>query len=95
MLRAWSPEGGFTDVMTIPGGDLDGVEVAAGRILVASQVDSTLWIVRGAEPAPLARLEGAPADIGVDAGRGRVAIPYISRNLVEIWRVPELAGSEP
>lgn len=95
MLRAWSPEGGFTDVVTIPGGDLDGVEVAAGRILVASQVDSTLWIVRGAEPAPLARLEGAPADIGVDVGRGRVAIPYISRNLVEIWRVPELAGSEP
>lgn len=90
VIRAWAPDAGFSDVVDLPGGNFDGIEVVGGRIVVASQNDSTLWLVESGVPRPAARLDGRPADIGLDAGRGRVAIPYISRNLVEIWALPSL-----
>lgn len=90
VIRAWSPDDGFEDVVTVDGGNFDGVEVLGGRVLLASQNDSSLWVVEGDRPRRAARLAGQPADIGVDPGRGHVAIPYISRNLVEIWALPEL-----
>jgi hypothetical protein len=31
---------------------------------------------------------GRPADIGVDTRRGRVAVPYIALNRVDIWALP-------
>lgn len=93
VIRAWSPDDGFEDVVTIDGGNFDGIEVLSDRILLASQNDSSLWVVEGGTPRRGARLAGQPADIGVDTRRGHVAIPYISRNLVEIWALPELAPS--
>lgn len=93
MLRSWSPETGFSEVVTIPGGNFDGIEVVNDRIVVASQTDSTLWVVEGTTPTPATRVQGRPADIAVDPSRGRVAIPYIDLNLVEIWHVVELGGS--
>lgn len=90
VIRAWSPDGGFEDVVTIAGGNFDGVEVLDDRVILASQNDSSLWVVEGDTPRRAARLAGQPADIGVDPGRGHVAIPYIARNLVEIWALPEL-----
>ena len=87
-LRSWSPGNGFNDVATVPGGNFDGVEVMDGRIVLASQTDSTLWAVEAGAPTRVTALDGAPADIGVDPDRSRVAIPYIARDLVEIWSVP-------
>lgn len=95
VIRAWTPDGGFSEVVTIPGGNFDGIEIVRGRIVVASQNDSTLWIVESGTPRPAARLGGQPADIGADVRRGRIAIPYISRNLVEIWHLPSLAADGP
>lgn len=95
MIRSWASDVGFSDVVTIPGGNFDGIEIVDGRPVVASQNDSTLWIVESGTPRPAARLAGQPADIAVDAGRARVAVPYISRNLVEIWHVPSLGGDGP
>jgi len=92
MIRAWSPTSGFSDVVTLDGGNFDGIELAGDWLLVASQSDSTLWVVDDGTPQRAARLGGTPADIGVDAGRGRVAIPYISRDLVEIWHLPGMGG---
>lgn len=94
IIRAWTAEGGFEDVVTVDGGNFDGIEVVGDRIILASQNDSSLWVVAGGTPRRVARLGGQPADIGVDAGRGHVAIPYISRNLVEIWEVPGLGRGE-
>ena len=36
----------------------------------------------------LAAASLAPADIGVDTKRNRVAVPFVARNLVEIWQLP-------
>lgn len=92
-IRSWSPQDGFADVVTLDGSNIDGIEVVGGTIVAASQADSTLWVVAAGMPRPAARLGGRPADIGVDVARSRVAIPYISRNLVEIWEVPGLGGA--
>jgi sugar lactone lactonase YvrE len=79
------------------GAQFDGVEVLAGaggpRVLVASQADSSLHLFTGAAGArltgrPVVRLAGRPADIAVDTRRGRVAVPYVARNRVEIWQLP-------
>lgn len=70
-------------------GRLDGVEVVAGRILVASQSDSTLHRVEEDALAPVIRVDGAPADLGIDTRRGRVAVPYVALDRVDVWRLPD------
>ena len=67
----------------------DGVEVLSGdRVLVASQSDSSLHLFTGATGRAIIRTGGAPADIAVDTKRNRVAVPFVDRNLVEIWKLP-------
>lgn len=71
------------------GEEMDGLEVI-GRdsILVASQKDSSLHVVTSAGGAAVIRLRGEPADIAWDPGRRVVAVPYISRDTVELFRLP-------
>lgn len=89
MLRSWDPETGeIRDVMTLPGGRFDGIEVVAGGVLVASQVDTTLYLLQEGAARPLIGVEGRPADIGVDTRRGRVAVPYIALDRVDVWEIP-------
>lgn len=72
-----------------PGAKFDGVEVIGpGELLVASQEDSSLHLVTEEESTALVQLGGRPADIGYDPSRNRVAVPYIDRDLVEIWQLP-------
>jgi hypothetical protein len=71
------------------GSKFDGVEVlSGGRVLVASQGDSSLHLFTGGTGHPIIRTGGAPADIAVDTKRNRVAVPFVDRNLVEIWQLP-------
>ena len=71
-------------------GRYDGVEVVSdGRILVAAWNDSTVSEVVGKELRPLIRGVPTPADIGVDAEQGVVAIPILRNDRVELWRLPE------
>lgn len=91
-IRAWSPGGGLTEVATSDGGYFDGVEVVGGRILVASQADSTLRVVSDGRSRPLIRVPGEPADIGVDTKRVRVAVPYIALDRVDVWALPQPDG---
>jgi hypothetical protein len=69
-------------------GRLDGVEVVDGRLIVASQTDSTLHVLDGDTLRPLVRVAGEPADIGIDTRRGRVAVPYVGLDRVDVWRLP-------
>jgi len=89
-ILAWRP--GTTTlepVGTSSGGRYDGVELlAGGRVLVASQADSSLHLFAEGQGRPVIRLEGGPADIGVDTRRNRVAVPFVARNRVEIWDIP-------
>ncbi len=88
-FRAWRPgERGLRVVATSPGGNFDGIEVVGSRVLVASQTDSSLHVLENGAGRRLIRLSGRPADIGVDTRRGRVAIPFVALNRVEIWSLP-------
>jgi hypothetical protein len=69
-------------------GRLDGIEPLDRRLLVASQRDSTIMLMDAGEIRPLIRVAGAPADIGVDRRRRRVAVPYIALNRVDVWQLP-------
>lgn len=88
-FRAWRPGQAALEVAaTSPGGRFDGIEAVGARVLVASQRDSSLHVLENGTGRRLIRLGGAPADIGVDTRRGRVAIPFVARNVVEIWALP-------
>jgi hypothetical protein len=88
-VQAWRPGTRTIEAVGSPGpGGFDGIELWGDRILVASQSDSTLRELGAGGEGTMLRLPGAPADIGIDMRRGRVAIPMMDRNQVEIWSLP-------
>ncbi|MCC6930244.1 MAG: SMP-30/gluconolactonase/LRE family protein [Gemmatimonadaceae bacterium] len=89
-ITAWKPgEQGVTKLATGPG-SYDGVEVLAdGRILVTSWADSSLSLVAN---GAVTRVKGgmeAPADIGVDTRRQRVAVPRFNAGRVDYVAIPK------
>lgn len=74
-----------TVVASGPGG-YDGLEVLPdGRILVTSWSDSSVSVVEGTGLRKLIAGVSAPADIGIDTKRMRVALPRFELGTVEIW----------
>ena len=88
-VRTWSPGGGVQDLLTTSAGFMDGIEIIDGRVIVASQADSSLHVLEGGVDRLLVSVAGAPADIGVDVERRRVAVPYIDLGRVDIWSLVE------
>lgn len=87
-VRSLARDGTIAVVATAPAGRVDGIEVVPSGILIATQEDSSLWIVgAGAAPQQVVRTRGRPADIGYDARRALVAVPYIALNRVDVWQV--------
>jgi sugar lactone lactonase YvrE len=89
-IRSWTAGSKTLNQIGRSGGSkFDGVEVlSGGRVLVASQADSSLHLFAGGIGRPIIHTGGAPADIAVDTKRNRVAVPFVDRNLVEIWQLP-------
>lgn len=87
----WTPDDPTLTIEgAVSGAQMDGVEVVGdGSLVISTQADSSLHAVVDGTDRVLAGLEGRPADIGYDTQRNRVAVPYIARNLVEIWQLPE------
>lgn len=88
-ISAWKPgEKTVTTLATGPG-SYDGLEVLAdGRLLVTSWADSSLNVV---DNGTVTRLKGdldAPADIGVDTKRNRIAVPRFNAGRVEYVSIP-------
>ena len=93
-ILGWKPgQTSPTTVATGPG-QFDGLEVLGdGRILASSWADST--ITAYSAPAAGGTMTGtklftgiaAPADIGVDTRRSRVAVPMFNDNRVEIYQL--------
>lgn len=79
---------GLTEVGSSAGGDFDGVGIVDGRVLLASQADSSLRVLSEGGSRIVIRVPGRPADIGVDTRRRRVAVPYIALDRVDVWRLP-------
>ncbi|MFL5636575.1 MAG: hypothetical protein ACJ79F_07685 [Gemmatimonadaceae bacterium] len=90
VIKAWTPGSKTLSIIgRSAGSKFDGVEILPGdRVLVASQKDSSLHLFTGGTGRPIIRTSGAPADIAVDTKRNRVAVPFVDRNLVEIWEIP-------
>ena len=90
-LKAWRPaEGALIEIGRLSeGGNIDGLEEYDGRLIVASQADQAIWSWRDGEAVKLFDTPGRPADIGIDSRRGRIAVPYIALDRVEIWALPE------
>ena len=90
-LKAWRPsDGELVELGRLPeGGNIDGLEEHDGRLIVASQVDQAIWSWRDGEAVKLFNTPGRPADIGIDTRRGRIAVPYIALDRVELWALPD------
>lgn len=87
-IMSWRPgEQTPTSVVSGPG-QFDGVEVLEdGRVLVSSWADSTVHVLEAGALRPLITGVPAPADIGVDTRRNRVAVPLFMGNRVELWEI--------
>lgn len=87
---AWDPEEGALSVFdrASSGGNFDGIEFYEGRLLSASQVDSSLHVTQNGVDQVLIHTPGRPADIGLDTRKNQVAVPYIARDEVDIWQLP-------
>ena len=89
-IHIWAPGGdpqGYGPSSTP--GRLDGVEPIDRRFLLASQTDSSLHLLDAGGTRRVIRMEGAPADIGVDTRRRRVAVPFVALDRVDFWELPE------
>ena len=93
-VHAWQPGGDLERLAPAPQGQLDGIEVFNGQIIVASQSDGMLHVVAGGRLHPAIAVPGDPADIAIDTQRGRVAVPYIGLNRVDVWEWRPLPSLE-
>ncbi len=76
------------------GGNFDGIEVVGSRVIVASQMDTSLHIMVDGVDSMVFELPGKPADIGIDTKRNRVAVPYVSLNRVDIIPIEAIISQE-
>lgn len=72
------------------GGNYDGVEVVKGKIIIASQADTSLHIMIDGVDTRIIDLPGRPADIGIDTRRNRIAVPYVSLHRIDIFSLDGL-----
>jgi hypothetical protein len=92
VLNRWGGEAtGLEPIASgLAGGKYDGVEVLAyGRLLVSSQADSSIHVVQDGRIESSMKTVGAPADIGYDVRRNRVAVPFVALDQVQILEIPE------
>ena len=88
-IHAWDGRAGLTAIGAAGPGRNDGVELAGDRLLIANQADSSIHVFAGETLRPYIRVPGAPADIGIDTRRSRLAVPYVALNRVDIWTLPQ------
>ena len=89
-MQTWLP-GQAAPTRLMPGpGQYDGLEVEAdGRVLLTSWGDSTVNELAGNRTVRVAGpMEAAPADIAVDAKRGRMGVVLLTANRFELWTLP-------
>ncbi len=86
-IFAWKPGDKGPTVIATGAGSYDGVVIARGRILVSSWKDSTVSAYETGQEVRLISGVGA-ADIGYDAKRNRVLLPFVDGTRMEIWQLP-------
>lgn len=87
-IREWRPVDGSVTTLGEGPGQHDGIHVLAdGRILASSWVDSSVVVLGPGEARVLVGGIPSPADFTVDEGRGRLVVPLLRENRVEIWAI--------
>jgi len=93
-IVAWTPGSKQVTTLGTTKGQLDGVEMLdGGRVLFTSWADSTLDVLDHGTVTKVSGGLPSPADIGLDAKRGRVAIPLLLENRVEFRQLPAEKGA--
>jgi sugar lactone lactonase YvrE len=87
-MYALLPDGGRR-LLAKGNGKFDGVEpLGDGKFMVASWNDSSVRLLGNGENRRIANGVMAPADIGFDTRRNRLAIPVGPLNQVQLWQMP-------
>jgi len=93
-IVAWTPGSKQLTTLGTTKGQLDGVEMLSdGRVLFTSWADSSLDVLDHGTVTTISTGLPSPADIGLDAKRGRVAIPLLLENRVEFRQLPAEKGA--
>lgn len=88
-VQTWKPGDKAAATLVIGPGQYDGVEVLGdGRILVTSWADSTVNVIQNGAMSRMITGVDSPADIGVDTKRMVLALPRLSDNKVEYYKIP-------
>ncbi len=86
-VLAWKPGDKAPTAIASGAGSYDGVVIARGRILVSSWKDSTVSAYETGQEVRLISGVGT-ADIGYDAKRNRLLLPFVDGTRIEIWQLP-------
>ena len=87
-IREWRPVDGSLIAVGEGPGQHDGLAVLDdGRIITSSWADSSVVVLGPGEASVLIEGLPSPADFEVDRGRGRLVVPLLRENRVEIWAI--------
>jgi sugar lactone lactonase YvrE len=89
VLFAWAPGDTAPGRIGEAGGMNDGVELVNGMLLLTSWEDSALVAWEDGAERALVQGIGGPADLGVDRGRNRVAVPVLPAGRVEFYQLSD------
>jgi sugar lactone lactonase YvrE len=93
-IVSWTPGSKQVTTLATTKGQLDGVEMlSGGRVLFTSWADSSLDVLENGTVTQVTAGLPSPADIGLDAKRGRVAIPLLMEDRVEFRQLPAEKGA--
>ena len=83
-IYSWAQGDSAPAVIAQGPGKMDGIEaVGDGRFVVTTWTDSSLFVLQGDSLTPLLGGLPSPADIALDAERGRIAVPLLMENRME------------
>jgi len=87
-VLSWKPGDRTPHAIAKGAGGFDGVEMVGGRILVSSWTDSTVSAYETGQEVKVITGVPSPADIGYDAKRNRLLLPFVEGTRIEIWQLP-------
>lgn len=91
-IVTWAPGDSAARPFAAGPGMMDGVEPLGGeRYLVTAWADSSLDIIEKGKVTRLAGDLPGPADIGLDRAGGRVAVPLLTENRMELFQLGTIA----
>ena len=92
-IVSWAPGDSAPQRVATAPTMMDGVEaLGGGRYLVTSWADSSLNLVADGKVTRIAAGIAAPADIGFDRAGGKVAVPQLTENTIELLDVGPILG---